>query len=79
MGSSSSSTSQIVCSSAFLSTPEPIVAFDCGSRSISSTRRCVAASDAARFTQVVVLPTPPFWFVTAITVPIHVPSLGSLP
>ena len=51
--------------------PQPIVAFDCGSRSISSTRRCVAASDAARLTQVVVLPTPPFWFATQITLPMR--------
>ncbi|GGO77361.1 hypothetical protein GCM10011348_06710 [Marinobacterium nitratireducens] len=28
------------------------------------TRFLVAASEAARLTQVVVLPTPPFWFVT---------------
>ena len=34
---------------------------------MSSTLRCVAASDAARLTDVVVLPTPPFWFATAMT------------
>ena len=50
-----------------LSTPQPMVALPCGSRSISSTRRRVAASEAARFTAVVVLPTPPFWFATAMT------------
>ena len=31
-----------------------------------STRRLVAASEAERLTAVVVLPTPPFWFVTAM-------------
>jgi hypothetical protein len=30
-------------------------------------RRLVAANEAARFTAVVVFPTPPFWFATAIT------------
>src|ERR1700691_5247002 len=34
---------------------------------MSRTRRRVAASDAARFTAVVVLPTPPFWFAMAMT------------
>jgi hypothetical protein len=44
-----------------------MVALPCGSRSISSTRCFIAASEAARLTQVVVLPTPPFWFAIAIT------------
>src|SRR6267154_27733 len=44
-----------------------MVALPCGSRSISSTRRRVAARDAARLTAVVVLPTPPFWFAMAMT------------
>ena len=39
--------------------------FACGSRSISSTLRPRMASAAARFTAVVVLPTPPFWFAMA--------------
>ena len=43
-----------------------MVALPWGSRSISSTRRCVAASEAARLTAVVVFPTPPFWFATAM-------------
>ena len=43
-------------------TPLPIVALPWGSRSISSTRWPDAARPAARLTQVVVLPTPPFWF-----------------
>ena len=47
--------------------PHPMVALPCGSLSISRTLRWVAASDAARLTVVVVLPTPPFWFATAIT------------
>ena len=34
---------------------------------MSSTRRRVAASEAARLTAVVVLPTPPFWFAMAMT------------
>src|SRR5580658_2257308 len=50
-----------------LSTPQPIVALPCGSRSRSRTVRLVAASEAARLTAVVVLPTPPFWFAMAIT------------
>src|SRR5262245_44232352 len=63
---SPSSTSVAERSSVRLSTPQPMVALPWGSRSISSTRRCVAASEAARFTAVVVLPTPPFWFATAM-------------
>ena len=50
-----------------LSTPQPVVALPCGSMSISSTRRRIALKEAARLTAVVVLPTPPFWFATAIT------------
>ena len=37
--------------------------------STSSTRRRVTASDAARLTAVVVLPTPPFWLATAMIRP----------
>src|SRR5688572_8917191 len=66
MFTSPSSTSVTERSSVRLSTPQPIVALPCGSRSISSTRRCVAASEAARLTAVVVFPTPPFWFATAM-------------
>src|SRR5688500_14940247 len=44
-----------------------MVALPCGSRSTSSTLRPDCASAAARFTLVVVLPTPPFWFTTANT------------
>src|SRR5690606_37005399 len=44
-----------------------MVALPWGSRSISSTRRLVATSDAARLMHVVVLPTPPFWLAIANT------------
>src|ERR1035437_865244 len=47
--------------------PRPLVALACGSRSNSRTRRPTAATQAARLTAVVVLPTPPFWLATAIT------------
>src|SRR5437868_7056847 len=46
--------------------PIPEVAFPCGSASTSSTRCPQFAIIAARLTAVVVLPTPPFWFATAI-------------
>src|SRR5690606_20487 len=49
-----------------LSTPLPMVALPCGSRSTSKTLRGVRASAAARLTAVVVLPTPPFWLATAM-------------
>jgi hypothetical protein len=48
-------------------TPTPLLAFPWGSRSTSSVRLSAAATLAATFTAVVVLPTPPFWFTTAIT------------
>ena len=63
---SSSSTSQVEAASSCLSTPAPMVALPCASRSTSSTRFGVAASAAARLTAVVVLPTPPFWLATAM-------------
>ena len=43
------------------------VAWACGSRSMTSTRCCMTARAPARFTAVVVLPHPPFWFMTAMT------------
>ena len=46
------------------STPRAVEALPCGSRSITSTCSPCRASAAARFTVVVVLPTPPFWFAT---------------
>src|SRR5258706_4238317 len=47
--------------------PRPLVEFDCGSQSTSSVLTSAAASEAARLMAVVVLPTPPFWFATAMT------------
>src|SRR4051812_36558559 len=47
--------------------PSPLVALPCGSRSTRSTRFSWTASDEARLTAVVVLPTPPFWLTTART------------
>ena len=49
------------------SRPSPLVALAWASRSTNSTRRPCAARQAARFTDVVVLPTPPFWLATAST------------
>src|SRR5262245_5537424 len=51
-------------------TPSPVDALPCGSMSTSRTRKPSSASAAATFTAVVVLPTPPFWLATAITLPI---------
>src|SRR5690554_7218960 len=53
-------------SNSCLSTPLPIVALPCGSKSTNRTRRFVAAKEAAKLTVVVVFPTPPFWFAIAI-------------
>ena len=44
-----------------------MLALPCGSKSITSTDLSIAAIAVARLTAVVVLPTPPFWLVTAIT------------
>src|SRR2546425_27187 len=49
------------------SMPTPLVEFACGSASTSNVFRSAVASDAARLTAVVVLPTPPFWLAIAIT------------
>src|SRR5438445_2215760 len=46
--------------------PRPVVALPCGSRSTSRVGRSASARPAARLTAVVVLPTPPFWFTTAM-------------
>src|SRR5690625_7184693 len=51
--------------------PTPELPLAWGSMSIRSVVCSVAARDAARFTDVVVLPTPPFWLATAITLPIQ--------
>ena len=47
------------------SAPRATVALHCGSRSTSSVCAPDAATQAARLTAVVVLPTPPFWFAIA--------------
>jgi ABC-type dipeptide/oligopeptide/nickel transport system permease component len=52
-----------------------MVALPWGSMSTSSTRRFIDASDAARLTAVVVLPTPPFWLAIAMILTM----LGSTP
>src|SRR5215208_3751399 len=44
----------------------PLVAFPCGSPSMSSVRCSATDRLAARFTAVVVLPTPPFWLAMAM-------------
>src|SRR5262245_21940625 len=62
------------CSRDNLSTPLPVVALPCGSRSISNTRRLVATREAARLIQVVVLPTPPFWLAIANTLAMVFPT-----
>src|SRR5213596_1713263 len=49
------------------SMPTPLVELPWGSASMSSVLRSAVASEAARFTAVVVLPTPPFWLAIAIT------------
>src|SRR5690625_7677474 len=51
--------------------PTPELPLAWGSMSIRSVVCSVAARDAARLTDVVVLPTPPFWLATAITLPIQ--------
>ena len=59
-----------------LDTPMPDVLLPCGSKSTSSVFFPSLANAAVRFTLVVVLPTPPFWLATAITLPISLPPLG---
>src|SRR5450759_5543225 len=48
------------------SSPRPEVELACGSRSIRSTEWPISARAAPRLMAVVVLPTPPFWFTTAM-------------
>src|SRR6266581_2621858 len=62
----------MVVLSAPLSTPSPVVALPWGSRSMSRVGRSARARPAARFTAVVVLPTPPFWLTTAMTLGISI-------
>src|SRR5262249_25837828 len=49
------------------SMPKPVVLFPCGSRSIRRLFFSLTARDAAKLIDVVVLPTPPFWFAIAMT------------
>ena len=51
---------------AVLSTPRPEVVLAWGSKSQTSTRIPSSFRAAARFTQVVVFPTPPFWLTIAM-------------
>jgi hypothetical protein len=53
------------------SIPKPEVALACGSASMSKTFFSKTPNEAAKFTEVVVLPTPPFWFAIAIILPIN--------
>ena len=46
-------------------TPRPVLALPWGSKSISNTDWPTATKAVARFTAVVVLPTPPFWLAIA--------------
>src|SRR3954468_22028736 len=78
MVADSSSTSYTVIFSWRLSTPEPMVALPCGSRSIISTRWPTLARPAARLTVVVVLPTPPFWLATQKILAMPLPADGQL-
>ena len=48
-------------------TPKPVDALPCASMSRIRTVSPTAASAVARLIAVVVLPTPPFWFATAMT------------
>src|SRR4030095_15163484 len=50
--------------------PTPLVLLPCGSKSTSNVRFSAAPRHAARLIAVVVLPTPPFWFATAMMLPI---------
>ena len=52
---------------AWWSTSKAVEALPCGSRSTTRTLAPFMASPAARFTAVVVFPTPPFWLATVIT------------
>src|SRR6056297_653255 len=72
MGNSPIMTSYTVVfiSSTFIPIPYPALA--CGSISTIRTLFPFSARNDARFTVVVVLPTPPFWLETDITLPIYV-------
>ena len=55
-----SSADEVPSVSSTFSKPEPVVAFACGSASTNKTLLFMAASEAHKFTAVVVFPTPPF-------------------
>jgi hypothetical protein len=55
-----SSADEVPSVSSTFSKPEPVVAFACGSASTNKTLLFIAASEAHKFTAVVVFPTPPF-------------------
>ena len=62
-----------------LGTPMPELALPWGSQSTSSTFLPIRLRAAERFTVVVVLPTPPFWFAIAMIFAIgHMSFLFSL-
>ena len=63
----------------FTRTPKPLDVLPCGSASTTSTRLPSAATHADRLTLVVVLPTPPFWFVIAMILAMISPSSPSRP
>ena len=63
----------------FTRTPRPLDVLPCGSASTTSTRLPSAATQADRLTLVVVLPTPPFWFVIAMILAMISPKLFRLP
>jgi hypothetical protein len=58
--------------------PSPVDAFPWGSRSTIKTRFFNRASAAPRLIAVVVLPTPPFWFVTA-RIRVRCSGMGQVP
>src|SRR6266851_3482565 len=63
-------------SSSWRAKPRPPVVLAWGSQSISSVERPSRARAAARLMAVVVLPTPPFWLTTAMTLEGVVGSAG---
>ena len=68
----------MVFSNSRISIPNPDEVLACGSASISSTFLPSAAKAAAKLIEVVVLPTPPFWFANEIIFPIYFLSLMSI-
>ena len=79
IGVSPAMTSYTVGVFSFTRTPRPLDVLPCGSASTTSTRLPSAATQADRLTLVVVLPTPPFWFVIAMILAMISPKLFRLP